>query len=277
MEKLNTPWGYADQVDEIGDKGILFVSTPSHGGLFVPDELITQMPAELRGSNSYSGKGNWFEEDCEWAIPVLAFPEEFSPEYCKAAVETANMYRKNIGTGLYFDSVGQWLATPASDAVMTRAGLPIVGSSNTEADKRRRFEIRGISQSSGETDPVYSEVFDFEYLFVQITEGEAFITLDQLLGLEIGQSLRYGGGAAPLFELKRVEDCRAEWRVSLRKFRSTWHWFTANPQGGGFGSSHQGSKRVAQTAAFRNIPRGALVEIVTEHEGRQIKRELVTV
>lgn len=68
----------------------------------------------------------------------------------------------------------------------------------------------------------------------------------------------------------------AEWKVSLRKFRSTWYYFTTNPQGGGFGSNHCGSKRVAQSAAFRNIPAGALVEITTENEGRVIGRQEVT-
>ena len=117
----NTPWGRADHVERIGDQGILQVSTPSHGGIFVPSELLAQMPAELQGSNSYSGQGNWFEEDIEWTIPVLAFPLQFSPEYCKAAVETANGYARNKGTGKYFDSVASWIDSPAADVVKARA------------------------------------------------------------------------------------------------------------------------------------------------------------
>lgn len=131
--KLNTPWGYADQVDPVGDKGILWTSTPSHGGLFVPDELMRQLPAELRGSNGYSGKGNWFEEDCEWAIPVIVWPDQFPEKYCKAAVETVQMYAKHKGTGLYFDSVVTWLEGAGGDAVKIRAGLPVpVGGSNIQ-------------------------------------------------------------------------------------------------------------------------------------------------
>lgn len=131
MQIMNTPWGQADHVKPIGVQGILSVSTPSHGGIYLPDELLARMPAKLRGSNSYSGCKNWFEEDVEWAIPVLAFPGEFSPEYCKAAVDTAAMYAKNKGTGLYFDSVVQWLDGPGGDDVKIRAGLPVpVGASN---------------------------------------------------------------------------------------------------------------------------------------------------
>lgn len=144
----------------------------------------------------------------------------------------------------------------------------------TEANTRRRFAVSPVNQTTGDTgDP---EVFTFETLAQQINEGDADIALEQLIALNIGDSLRFGGGAAPLFDLKRDVDCAADWRVSLRKYRSTWHWFTTNPQGGGFGSSHQGSKRVAHKAAFRCIPAGALVEIITEHDGQQINREIVT-
>ena len=149
MGKLNTPWGQADQVDKIGDRGILHVSTPSHGGFYVPDELLALMPIQLQGSNSYSGRGNWFEEDCEWAIPVLAFPAEFPADYCKAAVETANCYAKNKGTGLYFDSVVQWLEGTAGDAVKIRAGLPIVGSSNINTCFGGLFDHAGVEGPDG--------------------------------------------------------------------------------------------------------------------------------
>lgn len=46
------------------------------------------------------------------------------------------------------------------------------------------------------------------------------------------------------------------WKVKLRKLRSTWHWFTENPVGGGFGSNQVSSKRSALTLAIQNIPAG---------------------
>lgn len=116
MQKLNTPWGQADHVKPSGDNGILFVSTPSHGGLFVPDELLGRMPRALKGSNSYSRGKNWFEEDVEWAIPVIAFPEEFPAKECKAAVETIEAYG-NKKPGEYLYSAVKWLAGPGGDAV----------------------------------------------------------------------------------------------------------------------------------------------------------------
>lgn len=118
----NTPWGHADTVKTVGDQGIRFVSTPSHGGIFVPDMLMAKMPEALKGSNSYSGCGQWFEEDVEWAIPVLAFPEQFPKADCKAAVETIGFYAgKKVDEYLY--SVVQWLASPQGDAVKNLASI----------------------------------------------------------------------------------------------------------------------------------------------------------
>lgn len=119
MTNLNTPWGRADQVTPIGTQGIFMASTASHGGLFVPDELLAQMPEELRGSNSYSGCANWFEEDIEWAIPVLAFPDQFPPSTCDAAVKTIKYY-EDRKPDEYLYSAAQWLAGPGGQAVKDR-------------------------------------------------------------------------------------------------------------------------------------------------------------
>lgn len=67
------------------------------------------------------------------------------------------------------------------------------------------------------------------------------------------------------------------YQVSLRKFRSTWHYFTTNPSGGGFGSNLVGSKRSALARAIQNIPDGSSVLLITENEGREISRIHTTV
>ena len=103
-QHIPTPWGMSDFVENIGG-GILAVTTPSHGGYYVPREHYDRMPAQLQGSNSYGG-GLWFEEDCEWAIVAFAFPELFNMAQLKAAVQTMNHYNKP--GGIYY-SVWQWL------------------------------------------------------------------------------------------------------------------------------------------------------------------------
>lgn len=51
--------------------------------------------------------------------------------------------------------------------------------------------------------------------------------------------------------------------VKLTKFRATWHWFTENPVGGGFGSNNCGPKKDAISRALRGVPVGAAYVVVT--------------
>ena len=72
-----SPWGAPQSIDQIGE-GICFVSTAGHGGYFVPPELNRRVPAAWRAI-SFNGQGNrgWYEEDCDAAMVVLAFPHLF--------------------------------------------------------------------------------------------------------------------------------------------------------------------------------------------------------
>lgn len=73
----STPWGTADGVTPVG-RGIEFVSTPSHGGYYVPDALLRFIPtARQAWAKRWSGSVNWYEEDCCWAAVAEAFPELF--------------------------------------------------------------------------------------------------------------------------------------------------------------------------------------------------------
>jgi hypothetical protein len=88
----NTPWGKADSVDEIGE-GIYSVSTPSHGGFFVPSALVAKMdPGKVAFSKRSSGSENWFEEDCAVAFVVEAFPHLFPGELERAREYIAAFY-----------------------------------------------------------------------------------------------------------------------------------------------------------------------------------------
>jgi len=83
-----TPWGYADHVREIAP-GIIEYSTPSHGGIYLSAELLEAMPSKFRSFTPWAGDG-WYEEDCDWAIAVVSFPEIFSTD----RVELAKSYLK---------------------------------------------------------------------------------------------------------------------------------------------------------------------------------------
>ena len=70
-----TPWGVAQHHKRIAD-GIDWFSTASHGGLRVSISRLLQMPENLRSIKTWAGVG-WYEEDCDWAVVVVAFPDCF--------------------------------------------------------------------------------------------------------------------------------------------------------------------------------------------------------
>ncbi len=65
------------------------------------------------------------------------------------------------------------------------------------------------------------------------------------------------------------------WVVTLRKYASTWHYFTQNPQGGGFGSNAVDSKKAVLARALRGIPSGELVTVITKHREKVISVETI--
>jgi hypothetical protein len=85
----NTPWGQADHVDtqypirgpHAGDRSrpIFLVHTPSHGGIFVPPNVLGAIPAKVLASTFAGGQGmrGWFEEDCDVAAVYAFLPDYF--------------------------------------------------------------------------------------------------------------------------------------------------------------------------------------------------------
>lgn len=68
----------------------------------------------------------------------------------------------------------------------------------------RIHELRTISQVTGEYDSDAQLLDDYGALIVDVELGESDLTIDQLLDLNVGNTVRFGGGAAPLMELKRI-------------------------------------------------------------------------
>src|SRR4051812_49058082 len=85
---VETPWGHPDTVTEIAP-GIVSYSTPSHGGIWLSPERIGEMPRPLQEFVPFGGKqsgpGRWFEEDCDWSVVALAFPQFFPADVTAAA------------------------------------------------------------------------------------------------------------------------------------------------------------------------------------------------
>ena len=82
MDKIHsTPWG-APQDQEVIADGIILVTTASHGGIWLSPARVQQMPLAYR--KTFAG-GPWFEEDCDWAMVAVTFPNYFSTDSVKDA------------------------------------------------------------------------------------------------------------------------------------------------------------------------------------------------
>ena len=75
---LATPWGTPNTAKWVAD-GIVFVSTPSHGGYLLSRERFMTMPDTLKAFTFVgTGAPQAFEEDCAWCAVVLAWPYLYS-------------------------------------------------------------------------------------------------------------------------------------------------------------------------------------------------------
>jgi hypothetical protein len=68
-----SPWGGIHDAKEYAP-GIWRVSTASHGGFIISDEREAAIPAHLKSGAENGDYG--YEEDCGWALVVIAFREE---------------------------------------------------------------------------------------------------------------------------------------------------------------------------------------------------------
>lgn len=79
----STPWGHPDTMYRIAPGWVNFC-TPSHGGYWLHPSRNTKVPLKYRQA-TFCGQGlkGFYEEDCDWCIPVLVFRDEFRA-YCDA-------------------------------------------------------------------------------------------------------------------------------------------------------------------------------------------------
>jgi hypothetical protein len=71
-----SPWG-AVQKQKVLAPGIVQVFTAGHGGIWLSPERQAQLPEWAKQiASSYAPKPQWWEEDCEMAIPLLVFYSE---------------------------------------------------------------------------------------------------------------------------------------------------------------------------------------------------------
>ena len=83
----STPWG-PSQHEEAVAPGIVFYSTAGHGGYHLDRDRMAAFHRLFPTFITFAG-GPWFEEDCDAAAVVIAFPEHFSEDSLRCAIESA--------------------------------------------------------------------------------------------------------------------------------------------------------------------------------------------
>jgi hypothetical protein len=87
-----SPWGTVQDEEIIAD-GIVYVSTASHGGIWVSRERLGRVKREMQDYAAYwSGSSQWFEEDCAAQCVVVSFPEYFGAEQVERARAVVERY-----------------------------------------------------------------------------------------------------------------------------------------------------------------------------------------
>ncbi len=94
LTNTSTPWGMSQTFKQIAP-GVIRYDTASHGGYHVDLERLLQMPEPLRSFTPWAG-ANWYEEDCDWCIVALAFPQLFPTEYLPDAMATLERYQPEL-------------------------------------------------------------------------------------------------------------------------------------------------------------------------------------
>jgi len=143
---MNTPWGPSQSHKYIAP-GIIAVSTASHGGYYIWPHTLTKMPEALRAIRSPYAPEGWYEEDCDWVIVALAFPEHFPRETLEVAISMARSFARDG----YLDPVGAWIDTddPRAKQVHYIASLDEIS--------RERY-LAALARHDGQ--PVYGPLAD---------------------------------------------------------------------------------------------------------------------
>ena len=85
---VSTPWGQSDDAGDAIAPGIVWYDTPSHGGFHLDEDRQAKVLEMFPHFQTFAG-GPWYEEDCDWVIVVLAFPEHFGERQRATALECA--------------------------------------------------------------------------------------------------------------------------------------------------------------------------------------------
>ena len=141
MKNFATPWGPSQQSREIAP-GIVSHSTAGHGGLHLSEERWYEFRKQLPTQTTWAG-ARWFEEDLDWALVAIAFPQHFEDTAIYNAVRTVEASARPGGCGHdYLGEARAFLLEPAAAALVKRAR-------DFEAKVHGRWEVTSFGSAFG--------------------------------------------------------------------------------------------------------------------------------
>lgn len=120
----HTPWGAPRRSQEIA-RGLIFFDCPGHGGYWLAKERERARIDRFPWFKTFSG-GPWYEENCDWSVVALTFPENFSDDAIRGAVRTVRAYSTRATYRLPssgWKCVIEWMLgnSPEATAIIQRA------------------------------------------------------------------------------------------------------------------------------------------------------------
>lgn len=100
----HSPWGAIQHSVRLAD-GIWSVTTSNHGGLWLSPERIEQLnqwiliapgTGQLQEYVTFVHDPQWWEEDCDWCTPIVAFADEIGDP---KLTEIANVTLRSLANG----------------------------------------------------------------------------------------------------------------------------------------------------------------------------------
>lgn len=141
---MNTPWGRSQGALERLPLGCAWVSTASHGGLFVPSSVRDVVPETARAVAIRTEAGDWYEEDCAYAVAYLALPPEVERESSRWAI--AQGYKpadEAARRAEYVETVAAWYGPDVLRALGVRDLAPYEARLRFWAENAERWGRKG--------------------------------------------------------------------------------------------------------------------------------------
>lgn len=134
---VQTPWGES-QSDKEHAEGITFYTTASHGGFHLSDEREAELRKLLPDWCSFNGNHTWYEEDCDWAVVVIVFPQYFGADILFNAARVARTWQDKSIEACKWAAVVKLLDRPEIKKTLDR-----------ETKRRERLWERGSMFAGG--------------------------------------------------------------------------------------------------------------------------------